>query len=455
MSPITGVALGWRPELASDLLRAPGCVDFVEVVADTCFSQPAAWREARAIAELMPVVPHGVKLSLGSAAGIEPARLDKLGRLARELRAPAITEHVAFTRAGGCEIGHLTPLPFTRAAIRVLARNVATARRKLPDVPLLLENVAWTLRWPEDELPEAAFYTEIAEATGCDLLLDVANLYANALNAGVAPLAALRDYPLDRVGMLHVAGGAWEHDFFLDTHAHPTSEDVFALVAAVLARRGPIPIVLERDQGFPPFQELLGEVERLRALQARAPVPPGAARVERRAAAPEALRSETEGLQARQVLLAMQLTSQASPAEAGPAPFDPHAIARTRAVLSNKRVDEALPLLPNVAAAGEPARTLATCIVRATPRAPRRGAIVDALRIVEAALAEPDLADAARRDRLELRSRFTWDARSADCAPRRGVFLGREPLPRGGSVWALKGLGTEAPVRLIERGGWR
>ena len=88
---------------------------------------------------------------------------------------------------------------------RVVARNVAQARRVLPDVPLLLENVAWTFRWPEDEMPEGAFYAEVARATGCELLLDVANLYANALNSGIAPAQALRDHPLDRVGMVHVA----------------------------------------------------------------------------------------------------------------------------------------------------------------------------------------------------------------------------------------------------------
>src|SRR4051812_35405365 len=251
--PLEGVALGWRPELAADVLRAPESVDFLEVVADTCFAQPAAWREARAVAEIRPVVPHGVKLSLGSADGIDPARTRRLGALARELRAPAITEHVALTRAGGREIGHLTPMPFTRDSVRILARNVAAARRLLPDVPLFLENVAWTFRWPEDEMPEGAFYAEVAAATGCELLLDVANLHANAINAGLDPVDLLGDHPLDRVGMMHVAGGVMEDGFLLDTHAHPVAEAVFALVERALTRTGAVPVVLERDQGFPPF----------------------------------------------------------------------------------------------------------------------------------------------------------------------------------------------------------
>lgn len=196
-------------------------------MAETCHAQPAARREALALRELWPVVPHGVKLSLGSADGLDLERARALGRLARELRAPALSEHAAFTRAAGREIGHLTSLPFTRQAVRVVARNVATARRLLPDVPLLLENVAWTLRWPEDAMSEGDFHHELTRATGCGLLLDLGNVYANARNAGLEPLALLRSYPLEAVGMLHLAGGAWEHGFYADTHAHAVPEAVF------------------------------------------------------------------------------------------------------------------------------------------------------------------------------------------------------------------------------------
>jgi uncharacterized protein len=451
--PLAGVALGWRPELAADLLRDPGHVDFLEVVADTCFAQPSAWREARAIAEIKPVVPHGVKLSLGSADGVDRARARRMGMLARELAAPAITEHVAMTRGGGREIGHLTALPFTRDAVRVVARNVAQARRVLPDVPLLLENVAWTFRWPEDEMPEGAFYAEIAQATGCELLLDVANLYANALNSGLAPAALLREHPLDRVGMVHVAGGVMEHGFFLDTHAHPVPEAVFGLLDGLLRETGPVPIVLERDQGFPPFAELAAEVDRLRVLLGAVRSVPRPTPRRREAADMDG--GHELAMRDRQALVARMLTDVEPPAPALAAPFGLDAIARTRAVLRHKRVDDALPLLPRTAAAGDPARAFALDVLTDAPRAPRGAGIVDALRIADAAATVPGLASGARRDRLELRARFSRRGFEGPCAPRPGPFVGRERLPDGRSVWAVKGFGLEAPVRVIERGGER
>ena len=253
--PATAVGLGFRRDLAGDLLASPGTVNFVEVVAEACFTSRAARREAIALSRVWPVVPHGVNLSLGSAEGIDAERAHRLGTLARQVRAPVVTEHVAFVRAGGREIGHLTQVPLTRAAARVVARNVAAARRCLPDVPLLLENAAWTFRWPDDELDEATFFGEIVERTGCGLLLDLGNLYANALNARADPFAVLAAYPLDRVAMVHVAGGVSEDGFYFDTHAQAVPEPVFELLGHLVERIGPVPVVLERDDGFPPFAD--------------------------------------------------------------------------------------------------------------------------------------------------------------------------------------------------------
>jgi uncharacterized protein len=454
LPPARGVGIGWRPELASDLLREPAAVDFVEVVAETCFAQPAARREARAISELWPVIPHGVKLSLGSADGIDLDKARKLGTLARELGAKAISEHVALTRGGTHDIGHLTALPFTREAVEVLARNVARARRVLPDVPLLLENIAWTFRWPEDALPEGDFYQEVVKATGCDLLLDVANLYANARNAGTDPEKALLSYPLDRVAMVHVAGGAEEGGFYEDTHAHTVPDAVLALLDRLLAETGPLPIVLERDAQFPPFREVAAEIGRLRAIAGRHAV--GRPRYERCAEpSPGSARTDVvgaEALLARQVRLADWLTDTAADGTAIDG-FDRPALERTRSVLRHKRVDEVMPLLSRTAALGDLAKAAAFEALRGAPRAFRALGVADAFRVARDAGKDPRLASAAGQDLLELRSRFV--ASPAGPRPRRGPFLGRQQLPDGRRLWALKGPGSEAPVRFFQFGGER
>jgi uncharacterized protein len=450
---LDGVGLGWRRELAADLLASPGVVDFIEVVAESCHVQAKLRREALALSRMWPVALHGVKLSLGSAEGLREDRARLLGELARELAAPVVSEHVAFTRGCEREIGHLTPLPRTRAAVAVVARNVARARRFLPDVPLLLENVAATFWWPDDEMDEATFYQEVVAATGCELLLDLSNLWANATNEGLDPLAVLEGYPLERVAMVHLAGGEWDHGFYLDTHAAPIGEPVLELLRALVRRRGavpvPLPILVERDAEFGPFAELQRELERVREIAGISERVPWGARTPGPAIA--AAQGPDEALAEQQRALALALTELHEPSPAMLARYGAADLQRSRAVLRRKRVDDSLPLVPRTAARGALARTLAMAAVERMPRAPQGAAVADALRIAAAAAADPELSAAGRIDHLILRARFVGPDRHGSVRPRRGPFVGRARLEGRRDCWVLKGPGTAAAVRLYER----
>jgi uncharacterized protein len=455
MAPQSGVGIGWRSELAADLLMRTAVVDFVEVTAEACVTA-AAFREARAVAEAWPVVVHGVKTSLGSAEGFDAERAKKLGDVARAVRASVISEHVAFVRSGGVPIGHLTAVPFSREAVRVVARNVDGARRMFPDVPLLLENVARSIDPGGDTMDEGDFHAEVARATGCDLLLDVGNLYANAKNVGRDPKDLLLRYPLDRVAMLHVAGGILEDGFYYDTHGHAVPSEVYDLVAETIARTGGVPIVLERDSNFPPFQETETEIARLReATRSGSPrrrgsalgstVPGGKRAGEEKGGAlaheHAALALERRTLAAAQTALAKTLTAEARSTDA--------AVARAQGILKRKRVDDALPLLPRLAAYGESAFALAVRSLEGAERPSSMVAVKDALRIARTAEQNCELADAARADALLLRARFSEDGDRV--RPRVAPFARRDRGAGGITRWVWKGLGANAKVRLIER----
>ena len=117
-----------------------------------------------------------------------------------------VSEHVAFVPAGGREAGHLLPVPRTREALGVLCENVQRAMAELP-VPLALENAAAVFDWPDAELRESDFLTELLERTGCLLLLDLANLFVNSTNFGFDAVAALGRLPLERIAYVHIRGG--------------------------------------------------------------------------------------------------------------------------------------------------------------------------------------------------------------------------------------------------------
>jgi uncharacterized protein (UPF0276 family) len=252
--------------LKSEIFRNQDKLDFLEITADHYIGAgPERARELELLIDHFTVIPHGLSLSLGSAEGLDEEYTSKLIELVRRVDPPWWSEHVAFTRAGGRQIGHLAPLPFTREAVEVVVRNVREVQRRL-DVPLILENISYTFRLPGAEMTEAQFLGEIVERTGCGLLLDVMNLYANATNHGYDAERALAQLPLDRVVQLHFVGGHWSDGVMVDSHAHPTPPEVWSLLELVLAHAPVKGVILERDEHFPPFDELLEEVERARAI---------------------------------------------------------------------------------------------------------------------------------------------------------------------------------------------
>lgn len=266
------VGIGWRREIAGVVadLR-PG---FCEVIAESIPIRRGQARPDPALADLaargVPVIPHGVALSLGGAEPVQPKRVRRLAACAQALGAPVVSEHIAFVRAGGIEAGHLLPVPRSREALDVLAANIDRTRRELP-VPLAVENIASFVEWPESDLTESEFLTELVERTGVLLVLDVANVYANARNRGRDPLRELTRLPVEQVAYSHVAGGREGTDFYHDTHTDRTPLEVLDLVTA-LRERVDTPFMLERDGRFPPAAELFDELDAISAAAGAAPI---------------------------------------------------------------------------------------------------------------------------------------------------------------------------------------
>lgn len=275
------VGLGWRPELAAGILGHLDRLDVIEVVAEN-YLVGAGRSSLRGrsslqglcdLARLVPVLLHGVSLGLASTVAVEPRRLVAIARLIERVQPEAWSEHLAFVRGGGIEIGHLAAPPRTPQTIAGCLANLHAAKRVVGSLPAL-ENIATLVRPPCSSLDEAAWITAILEGSGAPLLLDLHNLYANALNFGEAPLTLLGRFPLDRTTMIHLSGGRWigppGDRRLLDDHLHEVPEPVFDLLAEV-ARRVPQPltVIVERDGDYPQFGRLLAQIEDARAALAR------------------------------------------------------------------------------------------------------------------------------------------------------------------------------------------
>jgi len=270
------VGLGWRAPLAADILSNLDRIEVVEVIADDYFDAPGRERQAlRWLGRQVPLVLHGVSLGLASTAPVDPVRLDHMARLIGEVEPWLWSEHLAFVRGGGVEVGHLAAPPRTAATIEGTACNLTTARTIVGSPPLV-ENISTIIEPPGSALDEVTWLEGILAATENGLLLDLHNLYANACNFDFDPREAIARLPLERVGYIHLAGGKWVQATrfpgrrLLDDHRHATPQPVFDLLTEV-ARRAyqPLVVILERDGDYPPFAELLDELDAARAALAR------------------------------------------------------------------------------------------------------------------------------------------------------------------------------------------
>ncbi len=259
----TGV--GYRRELAEWIDSQPSGVECLEITAEHFFG--GGGEVLARLAGRHTLFVHGLGLSLGTPGPLDSSRLDKFAEVVRAANPEWISEHVAFTRSGETDLGHLNPLPATRETLGIVAdhaREVAARCGK----PILLENITSHLRLA-GEMEETEFLNRLCDRAGCGLLLDVTNLFINSRNHGFDPLAWLGRIEPGRVRQLHIVGYSRENGRYTDSHAEPIQEELIELARAVAGHTAVEAVILERDGNFPSPGELDGEMSKVRRIRVR------------------------------------------------------------------------------------------------------------------------------------------------------------------------------------------
>jgi len=262
-----GAGLGLKPAHYRAVLEseAPGL--WVEVHPEN-YMLPGGprlhWLEA--IAQRHPVSLHGVSLSLGGADRPDHDHLKSLRGLVDRYQPALVSEHLAWCRHDGVYYGELLPLPYTGAALDRFCDHVDEVQDALGR-SILIENPSLYVDLKGD-MTETEFLVEAVRRTGCGLLLDLNNVFVTAINLKRDALGYLETFPLDAVGEIHLAGHETDPDgsLLIDTHGAPVADAVWSLYRETIARTGPVPTLIERDNNLPPFVELMAERERAQAL---------------------------------------------------------------------------------------------------------------------------------------------------------------------------------------------
>lgn len=269
--PVQGAGLGLRRSFLGELLAAEsaGLPDFLEIAPENWMGMGGRHgRDLRALAERYPLVCHGLSLSLGGARSLDEAFLRDLRAFLDLHQVRCYSEHLSYTTDEG-HLYDLLPIPFTEAAVAHVAARVRQVQDRLGR-RIALENVSYYVA-SGPEMSELDFLLGVLEQADCDLLLDVNNLYVNAINHGYDATAFLDALPAARVAYVHVAGHfVAAPDLRVDTHGSDVIPEVWDLLERAYARCGVLPTLLERDFNIPPLPCLLAEVEGIHWRQARA-----------------------------------------------------------------------------------------------------------------------------------------------------------------------------------------
>lgn len=266
--------LGWRSQLALGILSNLDRIDIVEVIADDFFRAPRRERRAlRTLAAQTPVTLHGVSLGMASSVAVDTKRFDQMARLCDEVRPVSWSEHLAFVRGGGIEIGHLAAPPRSAATVEGAIANLRRAREIVGVAPQV-ENVATLIDPPGSDRDEVTWVSQIVSNSESDLLLDLHNLHANSTNFNFDPVDYIARIPPDCIGAIHLAGGKWigrpDARRLLDDHLHDVPDPVYQLLEEVGARATqPLTVILERDGNYPPIDWLIDQLDRARRAVAR------------------------------------------------------------------------------------------------------------------------------------------------------------------------------------------
>ncbi len=267
--PVQGAGLGLRRALMGPLADyTPGQIDFLEVAPENWIDMGGArGRQFRAFTERYPFVTHGLSLSLGGPAPLDEAFLGKVKTFLDEHNVRYYTEHLSYCGDDG-HLYDLMPIPFTAEAVSYVASRIRRSQEIL-ERRIAVENVSYYAA-PGAEMTELEFLLAVLEEADCDLLLDVNNIVVNSINHRYDAEAFLKALPAERIAYAHIAGHYKEaEDLRVDTHGSDVSEQVWNLLDTAYRHFGVFPTLLERDFNIPPLDELLGEVDRITALQAK------------------------------------------------------------------------------------------------------------------------------------------------------------------------------------------
>lgn len=261
-SSIQGAGIGLRSLHYQYILTQKPKVNWFEVLSDNYFCRgglPLFHLEK--IRQDYPITLHGVGMSLGSTDPLNLDYLTRLKNLVAKVEPDLISDHLSWISVNGHYLNDLIPLVYTEETMDFMASRILQVQEFLGR-QILIENPSPYLTFTDSTMSEWEFIEGLVKKADCYLLLDINNLYVNAINNGIDPLNYLNNIPQTRVKEIHLAGYEEKENYLLDTHGHPVHPPVWELYQVALEKFGDVPTLIEWDTDIPGFEVLMAEANK-------------------------------------------------------------------------------------------------------------------------------------------------------------------------------------------------
>lgn len=258
------VGLAYMPYLSKNILKNLSKIDLVEVYTSKFFAGNNDLTLNKIISQI-PLILHGLDFTIGSEAeAINPTYQTNLQKVFNNIKFEWFSEHLAINTKKNDDITNFSPVSLTSETAELIISKVREIKQ-MSSCPFLLENVVF-YPTPSGNLSEHEFIKTIIEGSDCGMILDLNNIFINSKNHVYDPYEFIKKLPLDRVVEIHLAGGAFEHGIFFDTHSHPIPQQVWELFDFVCKNISFNAVVIERESDLENFDDILIELELARSI---------------------------------------------------------------------------------------------------------------------------------------------------------------------------------------------
>lgn len=265
MNQELSIGLGLRTQHYSHILETRPNVSWFEAISENYMGiqNGGAGRQLKTlqkIREHYPIVLHGVSLSIGSTDELNYEYLKRLSSLIDQIQPEWVSDHICWTGVDHENLHDLLPLPYTEEALQHLTDRILKVQDYLKR-KMTFENVSAYISFEHSEMTEWEFLSALSQRTGCDLLLDVNNIYVSSINQGFDAETFLKGMPKDCIRQMHLAGHSVSEDCLIDTHDGPVCEDVWLLYKKAIELFPKTPTLIEWDDKIPEFSRLEEEAQ--------------------------------------------------------------------------------------------------------------------------------------------------------------------------------------------------